>query len=92
MDPIMLLPLFVIMAVVVVYCGWQTYKLIKHDLNFDNIVVSYEDLFEDIPGDEDHVLMNIPPEVCKAANLKPGDTVSVEQSGTGGLVIKKVGR
>ena len=91
MDPIMLLPLFVVIAVVTVYCGWQTYKLIKHDLNFDDIAISYEDLFEDIPGDEENVLMNIPPEVCKAANLKPGDIVSVEQSGTG-LVIKKVSR
>ena len=89
MDPLYLLPLFVIICVVVVYCGWESYKLIKHDLNFDSLTVRYEDLFEDIPGDEDHVLMNIPPEVCKAANLKPGDTVSVEQ-GDNGLVIKKV--
>jgi hypothetical protein len=89
MDLLYLLPLFVIIGVVVVYCGWETYKLIKHDLNFDGLTVSYEDLFEDIPGDEDHVLMNIPPEVCKAANLKPGDTVSIEQGGNG-LVIKKV--
>ena len=89
MDPLYLLPLFVIIGVVVVYCGRETYKLIKHDLNFDGLTVSYEDLFEEIPGDEDHVMMNIPPEVCKAAKLKPGDTLSVTQEG-GRLVIKKV--
>jgi len=85
-----MVPFVLVMIGVVGYVGWQTYKLIKNDLNFDNLTVSYEDLFEEIPGDPDHVLLNIPPEVCKAANLKPGDTVSVEQSGTGGLVIKKV--
>lgn len=89
MDLLYFLPLFVIIVVVVGYCGWHTYKLIKHDLNFDHFGVSYEDLFEDIPGDPDHVLMTIPPEVCKSANLKPGDTVSIEQSGDS-LVIKKV--
>ena len=85
------LPLLIIMCITVAYLGYQTYKLVKHDLNFDNLTVSYEDLFEEIPGDPDNVLMNIPPEVCKAANLKPGDTVSVEQSNSG-LVIKKVSK
>ena len=89
MDLVYFVPLFIIIAVVAGYVGWQTYKLIKKDLDFDFMAVSYEDLFEEIPDDPDNVLMNIPPEVCKAANLKPGDTVIIEQSGTG-LVIKKV--
>ena len=91
MNLVYFVPLFVIIVVVVGYVGWQTYKLIKHDLNFDFMVVSYEDLFEEIPDDPDNVLMNIPPEVCKAANLKPGDTVTVVQQGNG-LVIKKVSK
>ena len=89
MDLSYFYPLFLIIGVVFVYCGWQVYHLIKHDLNFDGLTVSAEDLFEDIPGDPDNVLMTIPPEVCKAANLKAGDTVSVEQQGDS-LVIKKV--
>jgi len=92
MELIYLLPLFIIIAVVTAYCGWQTYKLIKHDLDFTNLLTfAKEDIFEDIPGDPDNVLMIIPPEVCKAANLNPGDTVTVKQQGNS-LVIKKVSK
>lgn len=41
------------------------------------IEYKYEDIFEDIPGDPDNVLMNIPEEICKAADLKPGDTLNI---------------
>ena len=84
-------PFVLVMIAVIGYVGWQTYKLVKTDLNFDSMTVSYEDLFEEIPDDPDNVLMNIPPEVCKAANLKPGDTVTVVQQGNS-LVIKKVSK
>lgn len=36
-----------------------------------------EDIFEDIEGDSDNVLMTIPPEICEHLGLKEGDTVDV---------------
>lgn len=50
-----------------------------------------EDIFEDIPGDPDNVIFNIPPEICDQAGLKDGDTVSIEvDETTGSLTISKV--
>ena len=89
MDYTYFIPLGIVLAVVIVYVGWQTYQLIKMDLDFTSMVVDYDDVFENIPDDPDNVLMTIPPEVCKAAKIKPGDTVSVEKVGNS-LVIKKV--
>lgn len=37
-----------------------------------------EEIFEDIEGDPDNVLMNLPPEVCEASGIQPGDTVTIE--------------
>lgn len=49
-----------------------------------------EDIFEDIEGDSENVLMNIPPEVCDAAGLEPGDTIKVELGDQGSIIITKV--
>ena len=49
-----------------------------------------EDIFEDIEGDEDNVLMNIPPEVMDAAGLEPGDTIRIEMGDQGSIIITKV--
>ena len=49
-----------------------------------------EDIFEDIEGDEDNVLMNIPPEVMDAAGLEPGDTIKIEMGDQGSIIITKV--
>jgi len=49
-----------------------------------------EELFEDIPGDPDNVIMKIPPEICE----QMGWTVGVELDITvenGALSIKKHG-
>lgn len=37
-----------------------------------------EEIFEDIEGDPDNVMMNLPPEVCEASGIQPGDTVTIE--------------
>ena len=37
-----------------------------------------EEIFEDIPGDEENVLMNIPLEICKELGWKPGDTLEIK--------------
>lgn len=49
-----------------------------------------EDVFEDIPGDPDNVLLKIPEEICEQVGLKEGDTVTVTVT-DGQLVIKKHG-
>lgn len=49
-----------------------------------------EDLFEDIPGDEENVLMNIPPEVCETAGFKEGDTLRITVGDKGTMIIEKI--
>ena len=51
-------------------------------------VYKVEEIFEDIEGDPDNVLMNIPPEVCEASGIQPGDTITIEVKDKM-LVIKK---
>ena len=42
-------------------------------------VITYkaEDIFEDIEGDEENVLMNIPPEILERMGWCPGDTLNI---------------
>lgn len=36
-----------------------------------------EEIFEDIPNDDENVLMKIPPEVCEQMNWKEGDVLKI---------------
>ena len=36
-----------------------------------------EDLFEDIPGDPDNVILKIPPEICKAQGWVEGTKLDI---------------
>ncbi len=36
-----------------------------------------EELFEDIPGDPDHCILNIPPEICKSLGWNEGDKIKI---------------
>lgn len=47
-----------------------------------------EELFEDIPGDPDNVMMKIPPEICEAQGWKEGDTLNIKVE-DGAIVISK---
>ena len=47
-----------------------------------------EDIFEDIPGDEENVLMTIPPEILEQMGWKEGDTLVI-QSEDGKISISK---
>jgi len=49
-----------------------------------------EEIFEDIPGDENNVNMKIPPEVMEANGWKEGDTVRILWGDHGTIVIEKV--
>ena len=55
----------------------------------NNTKFSFEDLFEDIPGDPDNVLFKIPPEICELKGWKEGDTLTVKVE-DGAIVISKV--
>jgi hypothetical protein len=37
-----------------------------------------DEVFQDIKGDDKHVLMNIPPEVIKDMGWEPGDTLNIK--------------
>lgn len=53
-------------------------------------VITYksEDIFEDIEGDEENVLMNLPPEILEQMGWTTGDTLIIK-SENGGLTISK---
>jgi hypothetical protein len=48
-----------------------------------------EELFEDIPGDPDNVIMKLPPEICEAQGWKEGDTINIKVE-DGAMVLSKV--
>ena len=47
-----------------------------------------EEIFEDIPGDPDNVMMKIPPEILERNGWVEGDTLTVNVE-DGAIVIKK---
>lgn len=47
-----------------------------------------EDIFEDIPGDPDNVIMKLPPELLERNGWKEGDTLNIEIE-DGAIVISK---
>lgn len=56
-----------------------------------NLVYKAEDIFQDIEGDKENVLMTIPPEVMEKAGFKEGDTIKIEKvPNGGGISITKV--
>lgn len=54
---------------------WKTYK--------------YEEVFQDIEGDPDNVLLTFPPEVLEQAGWQEGDSLRLEVV-DGNLVIEKI--
>ncbi len=44
----------------------------------NNHVYLAEEIFEDIPGDPDNVVMKIPPEILEKTGWKEGDTLTVK--------------
>jgi hypothetical protein len=51
---------------------------------------SVEDIFEDIPGDPDNVILKFPPEVLEQTGWKAGDTLTVSAV-DGAITISKNG-
>jgi hypothetical protein len=57
-----------------------------------NEIVTYnaDEIFENINGDDQNVLMNIPPEIIEKMGWKPGDTLRIQVLAEGGLSITRV--
>lgn len=55
-----------------------------------HLTFNAEDIFEDIPGDPDNVIMKIPPEICESQGWKEGDTLNVKLE-NGSIIISKHG-
>ena len=47
-----------------------------------------EEIFEDIPGDPDNVIMKLPPALLEQTGWKEGDTLNIEIE-DGAIVISK---
>ena len=54
------------------------------------LTVKVEDIFEDIPGDPDNIIMKIPPEILERNGWNEGDTLDITiEDGT--ILIQKHG-
>ena len=49
-----------------------------------------EDIFQDIEGDPENVLMTIPPEIMEKMGWKEGDNIRVLMGDQGSVIIEKV--
>ncbi len=56
-----------------------------------NLIFNVEDIFEEIPGDPDNVIMKIPPEVLEHTGWKEGDILNVSVDEEGRLTLTKHG-
>lgn len=53
------------------------------------LTFNVEDIFEDIPGDPDNVLMKIPPEICERNGWKEGDELTISLQDNAIVIFKK---
>jgi len=54
------------------------------------ITYKVEDIFEDIPNDNENVLMKIPPEISKRMGWEPGDKLRIRVLEDRTISIEKV--
>lgn len=52
------------------------------------LVFNAEDIFEDIPGDPNNVLLKFPPEILEQTGWKTGDTLDIKLE-NGAIVVTK---
>ena len=48
-----------------------------------------EELFEDIPGDPDNVILKFPPELLEQTGWKEGDTLDITLEDNAIVIVKK---
>ena len=56
----------------------------------EKMVFNAEEIFEDIPGDPDNVILKFPPQLLEQVGWKEGDTLNITLE-EGALVISKHG-
>lgn len=56
----------------------------------EKFIFTAEDIFEEIPGDPDNVIMKFPDEVLKLTGWKEGDTLDIKLE-DGKIVVTKNG-
>lgn len=56
----------------------------------EKLIFSAEDIFEEIPGDPDNVMMKFPDEVLKITGWKEGDTLDITLE-DGKIIVTKHG-
>jgi len=61
----------------------------KLNNSMEKLTYKIDDIFEDIPGDPDNVIMKIPPEIIEHTGWREGDTLNIEIE-DGAIVIKKL--
>lgn len=59
-------------------------------MTYKSFTYNADDIFEDIEGDKENVLMNIPLEILEAQGWKEGDKLKIEWGDQGSIVISKV--
>jgi bifunctional DNA-binding transcriptional regulator/antitoxin component of YhaV-PrlF toxin-antitoxin module len=57
--------------------------------SMEKLTFKVDDIFEDIPGDPDNVIMKIPPEIIEHTGWREGDTLNIEIE-DGAIIIKKL--
>ena len=57
--------------------------------NKEKFIFTAEEIFQDIPGDPDNVLMKFPDEVLALAGWKEGDTLDIKLE-DGKIIVNKV--
>ena len=58
----------------------------------NNYIYKAEDIFHDIEGDEENIMMTIPPEICEKMGWKPGDTLLIDVTENKTISIRKKGK
>lgn len=58
----------------------------------NNYIYKAEDIFHDIEGDSENIMMDIPPEVCEKMGWKPGDILLIEVTENRSISIRKKGK
>jgi hypothetical protein len=54
------------------------------------LVFNAEDIFEEIPGDPDNVILKFPPEIIEQTGWQTGDTLDIKVE-NGALIVTKNG-
>jgi formylmethanofuran dehydrogenase subunit D len=57
--------------------------------SMEQLTFKVEDIFEDISGDPDNVIMKFPPELIEQTGWKEGDTLNIQLE-DGAIIIKKL--